>query len=179
MVFCTSAYIIIVGSAELPELMNKQFNDSEWSVPNRTKPCTTQPQVNVLSCVLFEYLVEPWHVGVCATGSLATTTLPIPQGVIAIQLLYMTATKMSTRLTVIVTTNKGRNVGLRKLIAWAIGITIPIFLNRSSISPDVFAWSTTICDGYTINIISVNGHIKVTVWIVKKKSYVVTQLISH
>ena len=41
---------------------------------------TTHPQFNVLSGGLIECLEEPWHVGVCAAGSLTTTTLlPIPQ----------------------------------------------------------------------------------------------------
>ena len=42
-------------------------------------------QFSVLSGGLIEFLDEPWHVGVCAAGSLHTTTLlSIPQDIIRV-----------------------------------------------------------------------------------------------
>ena len=122
-------------------LMNKQCNDFKWSVLSPT----TQPQFNVLSGGLIECLEEPWHVGVCAAGSLlGTTMLPIPQDVIKILGVYYKIGSFVTRLTVVVTTNIGRSGRwLLILVAWSTpGCTARTdFVNSTGVSIIIFQFS--------------------------------------
>ena len=79
----------------------------------------TQPQFGVLSGGLIECFDKPWHVGVCVTGSLTTTTLlSIPQWVIRV-VLYRSA-QVSTRLVVVVSTNVRWSDSRRVLFTWTI-----------------------------------------------------------
>ena len=147
--------------------MNKQFDHLKGSVLIiQWIFISTHPQFNVLSGGLTECLEEPRHVGVSTAGSLLTNTLlPIPQGVIGEE------TKgpsipfiIIASFTVVVTTNIGRNLSCTCtfIIAgtnescWLVG---PFKINTISISPDVIAGSTPICDGHTMNIEIINSQI--------------------
>ena len=80
----------------------------------------THPQFNVLSGGLIECLDKPRHVGVCAAGSLTTTTLlSIPQWVSEIN--KGDTASMTTRLTVVVSTNKWRSNGSGVYLARTVG----------------------------------------------------------
>ena len=72
---------------------------------------STQSQLNILSGGLTECLDEPRHVGVSTAGSLHTITLlPIPQRIVKKESYVIVETCIITSLTVVVTTNIGRNL---------------------------------------------------------------------
>ena len=129
---------------------------------------TTHPQFNVLSGSLIECLEEPRHVGVNTAGSLWTNTLlPIPQGVVGVEVKHIAAVCVciSTSLTVVVTANVGRDL----CITVAVAGTNPRCMRRDKakinsicISPDMIFGSNPIlraklCYGYSINIVSIDS----------------------
>ena len=111
---------------------------------------------NVLSGGLTEcQSVEPRHVGVSTAGSLHTRTLlSIPQWVIRVKVISTTSIIIVTSLTVVVTANKRRRHAWITIIAGTTRLC-PIKIQSISISPNVFTRST-MCDGYSFNIYTVN-----------------------
>ena len=145
------------------QLLNRQFNEFQWSVTWMSF-VFTYSQFNVFSGSLIECLDEPWHVGVCAAGSLTTTTLlSIPQWVIVED--WFRAARVSTRFTVVVSTNIWWSDSSRSLFTWTIIWTIKqcSIKRTTSICPDMYMWSVSICDGHSINISIINSEISVYV----------------
>ena len=142
------------------ELAYKQFDHLKRNIFLVNIHISTQSQFNVLSGGLTECLVEPRHVGVSTAGSLLTRTLlSIPQWIIGVECRESTALFIIvTSLTVVVTTNKRRQI---TYIVFATGTIISEIccmhkIQSISVRPNVLARSTTVCDGYSINIYTVN-----------------------
>ena len=77
-------------------------------------------QFNAVSCVFVECLDEPWHVGVCAAGSLQTTTLlSIPQDIREHKI--RSTGNITPRFTVVVIANVGRNLVCASCVTWTSG----------------------------------------------------------